>query len=284
MGSVTDVVRSVSELRQVVAGWKSEGLRVGLVPTMGYLHDGHLSLIANALSDCDRVVTTIFVNPTQFGANEDLDAYPRDHDRDLKLIHEAGGHLVFIPEVTTMYPDGFATRVEVDGLTEVMDGAARPGHFNGVTQIVSKLLNQSQADIAVFGEKDWQQLAIIRRMATDLDIPTEIRGASIVRNDYGLALSSRNSYLNEDEIAIARKLNVILKKAAYDIAASEYPAEICAAAVAAILEAGFETVDYVDCRDAETLVEVEKLTERPARLFAAAKLGKARLIDNVAVL
>ncbi|MEM9716922.1 MAG: pantoate--beta-alanine ligase [Pseudomonadota bacterium] len=279
-----NVVRKIPDLRSTVRDWKMQGHRVGLVPTMGFLHEGHLSLIENALTDCDRVVTTIFVNPTQFGAGEDLDSYPRDEARDLDMIAAAGGHLVFIPDVSTMYPDGFATRVEVDGLTDVMDGAARPGHFNGVTQIVSKLLNQAQADIAVFGEKDWQQLAIIRRMAADLDIPTEIRGAPIVRDDYGLALSSRNSYLSEDELASARKLNVILKKSAYDIAASEYPTDICQAASAAIVDAGFVSVDYVECRDAVSLELVEKLTERPARLFAAARIGRARLIDNVAVM
>ena len=277
------IARSIADLRSIVSGWKSEGLRVGLVPTMGFLHEGHLSLIANALADCDRVITTIFVNPTQFGANEDLDAYPRDEERDLDLIKGAGGNVVFIPDVSVMYPEGFATRVEVDGLTDVMDGAARPGHFNGVSQIVSKLLNQAQADVAVFGEKDWQQLAVIRRMAVDLDIPTEIRGAPIVRDDFGLALSSRNSYLTEDELKVARKLNVILKKAAYDIAASEYPTEICTAAAEAILSAGFAFIDYVECRDAASLELIEKLTDRPARLFAAAKIGKARLIDNVAV-
>ncbi|MEO1562918.1 MAG: pantoate--beta-alanine ligase [Pseudomonadota bacterium] len=281
---MTKIVTTVGGLRDDVATWKQEGRRVGLVPTMGYLHEGHLSLITSALSDCDRVVVSIFVNPTQFGAGEDLNAYPRDLDRDLKLIAETGGHLAFVPGVEVMYPNGFSTRVEVDGLTDVMDGAARPGHFNGVTQVVSKLLNQAQADVAVFGEKDWQQLAIIRRMATDLDVPTEIRGAPIVRDDYGLALSSRNAYLSADELTVARKLNVILKKAAYDIAASEYPAAICEIAVESILAAGFASVDYVECRDAETLEAIEKLGDRPARLFAAAKIGRARLIDNVAVL
>ena len=281
---MSEVVTTVEALRSAVATWRQEGHRVGLVPTMGYLHDGHLSLIKAALADCTRVIVTIFVNPTQFGAGEDLDAYPRDLDRDLELITATGGHLAFVPGVDVMYPEGFATRVEVDGLTDVMDGAARPGHFNGVTQVVAKLLNQAQADVAVFGEKDWQQLAIIRRMATDLDIPTAIRGAPIIRDAYGLALSSRNAYLTEDEVAIARKLNVILKKAAYDIAASEYPAEICAAAQDQLIEAGFAHIDYVECRDAETLALVEKLSERPARLFAAAKIGRARLIDNVAVI
>ncbi|MEO0342071.1 MAG: pantoate--beta-alanine ligase [Pseudomonadota bacterium] len=281
---MSDLVRTISELRDEVAFWRTEGHRVGLVPTMGFLHEGHLSLIENALGDCNRVITTIFVNPTQFGAHEDLDGYPKDLDRDLSMVERAGGHLVFVPNPAMMYPDGFATRVEVDGLTDIMDGAARPGHFNGVTQIVSKLLNQAQADVAVFGEKDWQQLAIIRRMAHDLDFFTEIRGAPIVRDAYGLALSSRNFYLDEDQLEVARKLNVILKKAAYDIAASEYPLEICKAAALDLGEAGFAEVDYVECRDAQTLQVVEKLSERPARLFAAAKIGKARLIDNVAVI
>ncbi|MEM9211099.1 MAG: pantoate--beta-alanine ligase [Pseudomonadota bacterium] len=278
-----DVVRDIAALREVVRDWRRDGHRIGLVPTMGALHEGHLSLLSHAFVSCSKVITTIFVNPTQFGAHEDLDAYPRDEARDLDMIAEAGGQLVFIPSVETMYPTEFSTRVEVDGLTDVMDGAARPGHFNGVTQIVSKLLNQAQADVAVFGEKDWQQLAIIRRMVSDLDVPTDIQGAPTVRDAFGLALSSRNAYLSPDELSIARRLNVVLKKAAYDIAASDYPTDICKTATDDILTLGFQSVDYLECRDAVNLSLVDKLHKRSARLFVAAKIGRARLIDNVAV-
>jgi pantoate--beta-alanine ligase len=276
-------VESIADLRRKVAEWKAAGLTVGLVPTMGALHDGHLSLITRMLGHADRVVTTIFVNPTQFGAGEDLDAYPRTREADTALIADTGGHLVFAPSVAEIYPEGFATRVEVDGLTDVMDGVSRPGHFDGVTLVVSKLLNMAQADFAIFGEKDWQQLSVIRRMAKDLDIPTKILGGPIIRDEFGLALSSRNAYLNEAELAVARQLNVVLRKAAYDIAAGGFAPEICADAAEKLLEAGFRSVDYVECRDAASLEPVERVGEASARIFGAAHIGRARLIDNHAV-
>lgn len=276
-------VESIADLRRKVAEWHAAGLTVGLVPTMGALHEGHLSLITRMLGHADRVITTIFVNPTQFGAGEDLDAYPRDREADTAMIAEAGGHLVFAPSVAEIYPEGFATRVEVDGLTDVLCGLSRPGHFDGVTLVVSKLLNMAQADFAIFGEKDWQQLAVIRRMAKDLDIPTKIMGGPIIRDEFGLALSSRNAYLDEAELAVARQLNVVLRKAAYDIAAGGFAPEICAAAAKRLLEAGFRSVDYVECRDAASLAPVERIGETPARIFGAAYVGRARLIDNHAV-
>lgn len=276
-------VETIADLRRKVAEWKAAGLTVGLVPTMGALHEGHLSLITRMLGHADRVITTIFVNPTQFGAGEDLDAYPRTREADTAMIAETGGHLLFAPPVSEIYPEGFATRVEVDGLTDVLCGQSRPGHFDGVTQVVAKLLNMAQADFAIFGEKDWQQLAVIRRMAKDLDIPTEIKGGPIIRDELGLALSSRNAYLNEAELAIARQLNVVLRKAAYDIAAGGFAPETCAAAAEKLLEIGFREVDYVECRDAASLALVERVGEAPARIFGAAHIGRARLIDNHAV-
>lgn len=281
--SMPMIFRTVEEMRAQVADWKAEGLRVGLVPTMGGLHAGHLTLVETALKNTDRVIATIFVNPTQFGEGEDLDSYPRTEDKDSRMIGDTGGHAVFIPSVEVMYPTGFSTRVEVDGLTDVLCGKTREGHFDGVTQVVAKLLNQAGADEAFFGEKDWQQLAVIRRMVRDLDIPTNIKGVPTVRDEYGLALSSRNGYLSEDQIDVARQFNVILRKAAYDIGTGGDAATCCAEAAEKILNAGFDKIDYVECRDAESLELVEKAEGRVARIFAAAFLGPARLIDNHAV-
>lgn len=277
------IFNTIAQMRAQVAAWRKAGLRIALVPTMGGLHAGHLQLVKAALADADRVIPTIFVNPTQFGADEDLDSYPRVEDADAAMIAGVGGHAVFIPSVREMYPDGFATKVTVEGLTEVLCGGSRPTHFDGVTQVVSKLLNQAGADVAFFGEKDWQQLAVIRRMAADLDIPTEVKGVPTVRDEYGLALSSRNGYLDEAQIEVARKLNVVLRKAAYDIAAGGFASEECARAAQALLDAGFERIDYVECRDAASLELVDRAGDAPCRIFGAAHIGRARLIDNHAV-
>ncbi len=271
---------TVHDMRRQVVAWKAKGLRIGLVPTMGNMHAGHIALVRAALNECDRVITTIFINPTQFGAHEDLDNYPKTEKTDSDMVLAAGGHAVFGPSASEMYPVGFSTRVIVDGLTDCLCGVARPGHMDGVSQVVTKLLNQAHADIAFFGEKDWQQLAIIKRLAKDLDIETEIHGVATVRDEYGLALSSRNGYLSLDEIETARKLNVILKKTAYDISCGGYAINECAKAVKLLLQAGFETVDYVDCRDAQTLELVDNAEGRSCRIFAAAHVGPARLIDN----
>lgn len=272
--------RTVQDMRIQVAAWKAKGLRVGLVPTMGNMHAGHIALVSAALAQCDRVIATIFVNPTQFGAHEDLDSYPKTEKSDRAKVADAGGHAMFIPSASEMYPAGFSTRVIVDGLTDCLCGLARPGHMDGVSQIVTKLLNQAHADVAFFGEKDWQQLAVIKRLALDLDIETEIRGVPTVRDEYGLALSSRNGYLSGEEIDIARKLNVILKKAAYDIGAGGFAKDECIRAADALIKAGFAVVDYVECRDANTLDLVNKAEDRSCRIFAAAHVGRARLIDN----
>jgi pantoate--beta-alanine ligase len=276
------IVRTVAELRARVALWRSGGERVGLVPTMGALHDGHLSLVRRAHADCGRVVVTLFVNPKQFGPNEDFARYPRDEAADAAKLGAAGADLLFAPDVATMYGEGFATTVTVAGLTDAMEGVVRPGYFAGVATVVSKLLNQAGADDAYFGEKDYQQLAVIRRLAADLDIATHIHGVPTVREADGLALSSRNVYLTPAERHVAPALQHALASAAAALMQGAAVQPTLEAARAAILKAGFAAVDYIELRDAENLASLSALT-RPARLLAAARLGKTRLIDNVTV-
>jgi pantoate--beta-alanine ligase len=279
-----ETVRTVAELRARVRDWRGAGERIALVPTMGALHEGHLSLVTLGLAHAERVVATIFINPTQFGPNEDLTAYPRNEARDAALLESVGCDLIFAPSLDEMYPPGFSTRVSVEGLTGCLCGAARPGHLDGVAQVVTKLLNQARADVAVFGEKDWQQLVVIRRLARDLDIPTGIVGAPIVREADGLAMSSRNRYLDDAQRAIAGQLNKVIIAAAGRIAAGSPVAAEMAAAAAALAAIGFEQVDYVECRGADDLALVDSYDPAlPARVFAAASLGRARLIDNVPV-
>ncbi len=274
------VVRTVAALRARMRAWRADGLRTALTPTMGALHDGHLSLIALGKARADRVAATIFVNPTQFGPSEDFDAYPRDEARDARLLAEAGCDVLYAPAPEVMYPAGFATQVRVTGLTDVLCGAARPGHFDGVAQVVSKYLIQAEADLAIFGEKDWQQLAVIKRLTRDLDIPTEILGAPTLREADGLAMSSRNRYLTERERAIAPSLHAALSQAAEALAGGADPGETLAAGAAALSAAGFEQVEYFEARDAETLRPWPDPASGPGRVFAAARLGRARLIDH----
>ncbi len=277
-------VRTVAELRAQVAAWKYSGDRVGFVPTMGALHDGHLSLVQLARTRAQRVVASVFVNPTQFGPNEDFDAYPRDEARDAELLAGAGCDLLFAPTVAEMYPEGFATTVTVAGVSEPLDGEARPGHFAGVATVVSKLLNQAQPDVAVFGEKDYQQLQVIRRLVRDMDMPVEIVGAPTARAENGLALSSRNAYLSEAERDVAGQLNVILKAAIAELNAGGRVDAAEARAVEALRAAGFGRIDYVEVRDAADLSRLGPgPVDRPARILAAALLGRTRLIDNMAV-
>ncbi len=277
-------VRTVPDLRAHAAAWRRAGETVALVPTMGALHEGHLGLVTLARTQARRVVATIFVNPTQFGPAEDFAAYPRDEGADAALLAGAGCDLLYAPGLDAMYPPGFATQVRVTGLTEVLCGAARPGHFDGVAQVVAKYLNQAQADVALFGEKDWQQLAVIRRLAADLDIPTRILGAPTARAPDGLALSSRNRYLTAAERAVAPALHAALRAAAAAIHGGADPAAATARARAAVLAAGFAAVDYLEARDADSLAALDRHDPaRPARVFAAARLGRARLIDNVPV-
>jgi len=276
-----ETVRSVADLRARIAAWRGEGRRVALAPTMGALHEGHLSLVRLGRRAAERVVATLFVNPTQFGPSEDLAAYPRDEARDAALLTDAGCDLLFAPPVGEMYPPGFATEVRVTGLTECLCGATRPGHFDGVALVVTKLLNQAQADVAVFGEKDWQQLTVIRRLARDLDIATEILGAPVLREADGLAMSSRNRYLDVGQRRVAAELNRLLDDLAWLIADGNDAPRECAMVARALEEAGFDKVDYVDCRTAETLAPVARFAPAvPTRVFAAAHLGRARLIDN----
>lgn len=276
------IVRTVADLRAQVRAWRTEGLRVGFTPTMGALHDGHLSLVRLAATKTDRVVASVFVNPTQFGPNEDFEAYPRNEAGDAALLASAGCALMYAPSVAEMYPPGASTTVTVAGVSEPLDGIARPGHFAGVATVVTKLLNQCAADVAVFGEKDWQQLQVIRRLARDLDIPTEIVGAPTARAEDGLALSSRNAYLTAAERPVAARLNQVLRRVYERLRAGAAVEGVEADATAELLAAGFARVDYVEARAPATL---ERLGPGPAsgpiRVLAAAHLGKARLIDNL---
>jgi pantoate--beta-alanine ligase len=278
------IVRTVAELRAQVAGWRKAGRRVGLVPTMGALHEGHLSLVRLAREHAERVVVSVFVNPTQFSPNEDFDAYPRDEARDAGLLAGVGCDLLFAPGVAEMYPPGFATTVTVAGVTEPLDGAARPGHFAGVATIVSKLLNQCGPDVAVFGEKDYQQLQVIRRLARDLDLPAEILGAPTSRAEDGLALSSRNAYLSAAERQAAPALARALAQACERLRAGAPVSEVEAEAQAALAAAGYARVDYVEVRGTDDLIRLGPgPISTPARILAAAMLGRTRLIDNMAV-
>jgi pantoate--beta-alanine ligase len=273
----------MNALAAALAQWRGAGEKIGLVPTMGALHAGHLALVAEAKARADRVVATIFVNPLQFGANEDLDAYPRQEARDIELLEGAGCDLLWLPPASEMYPPGFATTVSVSGVSERWDGAARPGHFDGVATVVAKLFASVRPDLAIFGEKDFQQLAVIRRMKADLGLGVEIVGAGTVRDSDGLALSSRNAYLSDDERQRALALPRALEQARDAILGGEPVVQALDAARAALTEAGFGPVDYVALVDAATLEPIE----RPAgemRLIAAARIGKTRLIDNLSVI
>ena len=277
------VVRTVEDLRAQVGAWHRNGETVALVPTMGALHDGHLALVRRARELADHVVASVFVNPTQFAPHEDFDRYPRDEAGDSAKLASAGCDLLYAPTVRGMYPEGFATAITVGGPAEGLCGTFRPQMFGGVALVVTKLFLQAQPDVAVFGEKDYQQLMVIRRFARDLDIPVRVEGLPTVREADGLAMSSRNAYLSADERARAPELNRALVEAAEALSAGGDSGAILEAARARILAAGFGTIDYVELRDAETLEPIRRV-ERPARLLAAAWMGKARLIDNVPVL
>jgi pantoate--beta-alanine ligase len=274
-------IRTLEALRSGIATFRGEGASVALVPTMGALHRGHIALIEAAKRPGRKVVASIFVNPKQFGPSEDLSRYPRREAADARMLAEAGCDLVWMPPVEAMYPDGFATNISVSGVSEGLDGAARPGHFDGVATVVAKLFNQVRPDIALFGEKDFQQLAVIRRMVADLDFGIDILGVPTQRDDDGLALSSRNIYLDDAQRAAAVALPRALGVAAKAIARGDDPAAALATAREALVAAGF-AVDYVELVDAATLQPAAP-ADRDRRLVAAARLGATRLIDNLAV-
>lgn len=277
------VLRSVAELRAAVAPWRQAGETIGLVPTMGALHEGHLSLLRLAKAECHRAVATIFVNPSQFGANEDLSTYPRDEAADRKLLGGVEADLLFAPSVEEIYPPGFATTVSVARLTEQLCGPRRPGHFVGVATVVTKLLVQVLPDRAYFGEKDFQQLQVIRRLARDLDLPVMIRGGATIREPDGLALSSRNRYLTADERAKAAALPRLLREAARRLGGGRDAEPELGAVRKGLAEAGFTSIDYVTLADEAELQPLARAAAR-SRLFAAAWLGRTRLIDNWPVL
>ena len=277
-----EIVRTISDLRTRVRGWRSAGETVGLVPTMGALHEGHLSLVRLSLTRVARTCVTLFVNPRQFAPNEDLATYPRDEAADADKLTNAGAHLLFAPAPEEMYPEGFATSVSAPVMGDCLEGEFRSGFFTGVATVVAKLLLQAQADIAVFGEKDYQQLLVVRRMVRDLDIPVSIESGPTVREPDGLAISSRNSYLTAEERRVAPALFRTIGAAAERMTLGANAVEQVAWARTELLEAGFAKVDYVSVRDAETLAPVETVGH-PARVLAAAWLGRTRLIDNVAV-
>ena len=276
------VVRSVAALRDAVAAWRASGGAVALVPTMGALHRGHLALVAHARERARHVVASLFVNPAQFGPAEDFSRYPRNEAADAAALEAASCDLLYAPDLAEMYPPGFSVTVDPGPLAERLCGRFRPGHFKGVATVVAKLLLQARPDLACFGEKDYQQLQIIRAVARDLDIPVRIDGVPIVREPDGLALSSRNVYLTPSERAVAPELHRALVEAARRVRAGANPREAERAAASSLLAAGFAKVDYVEICDAATLEPVTQL-DRPARILGAAWLGATRLIDNIAL-
>ena len=276
------IIRELSALRNTVRAWQTNNRRIALVPTMGALHAGHMALVAEARKRADRVVVSLFVNPTQFAPGEDLAAYPRKGDEDAAMLEDAGIDVLWMPGVEAMYPEGFATTISVAGVSEGLEGAHRPGHFDGVATVVAKLLGQAQPDLALFGEKDFQQLAVVRKMVADLNIRVGIVDVPTERDSDGLALSSRNVYLTPEERTAARALPDALNEAAVAISAGESVENALRRARAKLEAAGFGPIDYIELCDAASLRPVRE-TKGNLRLLAAAKLGRARLIDNVAV-
>ena len=273
--------RTVADLRAHVAPWRKTGKSIALVPTMGALHAGHLSLVTLAKSKADRVVVSIFVNPIQFGPREDFNTYPRDEAGDIEKLRAAGADLVFAPNTAEMYPAGFSTKVSIGDLTEDLCGANRPNHFDGVATVVTKLLLQCAPDMAIFGEKDYQQLLVIKHLVRDLNVPVEVLGGDIVREKDGLALSSRNAYLSPAERKTAPLLHQTISEVAAALARGEGADAACVAGRFKLQAAGFR-VDYIAVRDPDTLKPLSGPVKH-ARVLAAAYLGKTRLIDNVPV-
>jgi pantoate--beta-alanine ligase len=276
------IVRDVASLRGAVEPLREGGGTIALVPTMGALHAGHMALIAEARRRADHVVVSIFVNPTQFGPKEDLSRYPRREASDAQMLEAGGAAILWAPDVATMYPNGPEITVRAGSVGDVLDGAARPGHFDGVATVVARLFDQVRPDVALFGEKDYQQLVVVRQMVRDLALPVEIVGVPTQRDADGLAFSSRNVYLTDEERVASRALPRALGEAAAALQTGNEAAPILAAARDRLARAGFDPIDYLDLRDAETLEPLGRL-DRPARLLAAARLGTTRLIDNLPV-
>ena len=276
------IFNDLPSLRAEIGLLRSHDARIALVPTMGALHAGHLALVEEAKTRAHHVIASIFVNPTQFGPNEDLAAYPRTEQADVMQLDAAGVTALWMPDVAQMYPDGFASSIHVAGLSDRLDGAWRPGHFDGVATVVTKLFNQVRPDIACFGEKDFQQLAVIRQLVADLDLAVEIVGVETQRDVDGLALSSRNAYLQPRERSIAAALPETLVTAGEAIRSGEDAAAILSWATQHLMDWGFASVDYFTLCDERTLETMTKL-DRPARLLVAARIGGTRLIDNIPI-
>lgn len=279
---MTEIIHSVADLRRKVRAWRSAGEMVGVVPTMGALHDGHLSLARRARAECDRVITTIFVNPKQFNNPDDLKKYPRTLQADAALLAHVPVDVVFAPSVDEVYPDGFASTVSVGGVSEPLEGRMRPGHFDGVATVVTKLFGMTEADRGYFGQKDWQQLQVVLKLVRDLNLPVEVVGCETIREEDGLAMSSRNVRLTAEGRAIAGVLYAAVTVAAADIRAGQSDRMAIREAAEKLRAAGFERVEYIELRDAETLMPSDD-PRRPRRMLAAAWLDGVRLIDNIPV-
>ncbi len=279
---MTQIIRTVADLRPIVRAWKAAGDLVGVVPTMGALHDGHLSLARAGKQECERVITTIFVNPKQFNNPDDLKKYPRTEEADVALLSSVGVDVVFIPQPDEVYPDGFITTVSVGGVSEPLEGRMRPGHFDGVATVVSKLFGMTMADRGYFGQKDWKQLQVVQRLVRDLNIPIKIVGCETIREADGLAMSSRNVGLTVEGRAVAGVLYSAITAAADDIRAGQSDRMAIREAAEKVRSAGFERVEYIELRDAETLMPSDDVN-RPRRMLAAAWIDGVRLIDNIPV-
>ncbi|TMV89097.1 pantoate--beta-alanine ligase [Thioclava sp. BHET1] len=279
---MTEIIRTAEALREKVAGWKRSGMLVGVVPTMGALHEGHLSLARAARAQSDRVIVTVFVNPMQFNNASDLETYPRSEAQDLALLEAEGVDVLFAPGVDEVYPEGFATTVSVSGITEPLEGAFRPGHFDGMATVCTKLFGMTQAGRAFFGEKDWQQLQVVQRFVRDLNIPVRIIGCPTIREEDGLAMSSRNLRLGPADRALAPLLHREMQAAATQLRAGAQAQPVLDEAKATLLAAGFRDIDYFELRSVDGLRPASDLSQ-PVRLLAALWLGDVRLIDNIAV-
>ncbi|GAB1364926.1 pantoate--beta-alanine ligase [Rhodobacter sp.] len=279
---MTLILRTVADIRAIARGWKAAGQTIGVVPTMGALHEGHLSLARRARAECDRVITTIFVNPKQFNNPDDLKKYPRTEAADAALLGTIPVDAIFAPQPDEVYPDGFITTVSVGGVAEPLEGRMRPGHFDGVATVVTKLFGMTLADRGYFGQKDWQQLQVVLRLARDLNLAVEIVGCETIREADGLAMSSRNVRLTAEGRVKAPVLYAAISAAANDIRAGHADRMAIREAAEAIRAAGFDRVEYIELRDAATLMPSDD-TSRPRRMLAAAWLDGVRLIDNIPV-